>query len=463
MSRVLYVVVVATICICTSAARTQPPLSSSSPPPPVQMALQTVAASEGSSSALCLDGSPYKYYWRGGLGDDAKKFLLAFQGGGWCTGIALHQGYDINATTIKACASRALGKLGSSKNWAPVLGDWDPHGMTSTNCTANPAFCRWSVAYLPYCDGTSFSSARGPPVPVPTADSFSPVAKIFFRGRANLIAVLNDLLAHKGLTSATALVVSGHSAGGLATFLNADFVHSKLPASTSAGLKFFGAVPDGGFCAHQSTPRHACSFSTMTSCLHSAVLDAPNRAGSPQYGTAMRALFAIGNASGSLTAQCVASRVGVTNSSPYDCLFPQYHGRFVQTPIRATQSVYDAWQLPNILGLGCSPPSGQCSAAQLADFQHYRNLTLAGLHGAKLLTPRSGGGAWVDSCIAHVQGYDGFFGDNSKFRVPGSTGVTVAESLQQWVTSNANGTVLDASNYHVDQVPWPLNKPCSGI
>ncbi len=231
--------------------------ASPTPPAPVQMALQDLSASEGGSQALCLDGSPYKYYWRAGLGTDAKNFLLAFRGGGWCTGIALHQGYDINATTIKACASRALGALGSSKGWAPTLGDWDPHGMTSTNCTANPAFCRWSVAYLPYCDGTSFSSARGPPAPT---DSSSPVRKLYFRGRLNLIAVLNDMLTRKGLTSAEALVVSGHSAGGLATFLNADFVHSMLPASTSAGLKFFGAVPDGGFCANRSrSTREHCT------------------------------------------------------------------------------------------------------------------------------------------------------------------------------------------------------------
>jgi hypothetical protein len=177
----------------------------------------------------------------------------------------------------------------------------------------------------------------------------------------------------------------------------------------------------------------------------------------------MRALFAIGNSSGSLNAECVASRAAVTNSSPYDCLFPQYHGQFVKTPVRVTQSVYDAWQLPNVLGLGCSPPSGQCSATQLADFQHWRNLTLAGLRDAKLLAPAPGGGAWVDSCIAHVQGYDGDFGDNSDFRIPGGTGVTVAESLKQWVASNSNGAVLDANNYHVDQVPWPLNKPCSGL
>ena len=406
------------------------------PPPPVQMALQNLS---GAPQALCLDGSPYKYYWRQGIGADAKKFLLAFRGGGWCTaeGCApAPPGYDINSTTICSCVSRAHSDLGSSKGWADPLGDWDPHGMTSTNCEANPAFCRWSVAYLPYCDGTSFSSDRVSPVP--TKSTVTP--KLFFRGRPNLIAVLDDMLAQKSLGGAEAIVVSGHSAGGLATFLNADFIRSKLPAAASSTLHFFGAVPDGGF-----------------------FLDAPNRAGVRAYGAAMRALFAIGNASGSLNARCIASRAGIANSSEYDCLFPQHHARFMQTPVRVTQSLYDAWQLPNVLALGCSPPAATCSAAQLADFQHYRNLTLAAMHGAGLLTPNAGGGAWADACIAHVQGYDGDFGDNPKYRVPGGTGVTVAESLAKWVASNANGVVTDAANYHVDALPWPLNKPCSGL
>ena len=52
-----------------------------------------------------------------------------------------------------------------------------------------------------------------------------------------------------------------------------------------------------------------------------------------------------------------------------DCIFPQNFAQHVATPMHVTQSQYDAWQLPNILKLGCDPPKGDCSAAQLATFQ----------------------------------------------------------------------------------------------
>jgi hypothetical protein len=387
---------------------------------PVAMALQSL---EGAPDAVCLDGSAYKYYWRKGADSDAARFLLAFQGGGWCNGAA---GTNVTATTVAACAARAHGVLGSSKQWPAILGDWDPHGATSTNCTANPAFCNWSVAYLPYCDGTSFAGSLD--APVPTEDPSMP--RVFFRGRPILTAVLDDMLQHKALGCAEAVVVSGHSAGGLATFLHADFIRERLPSS---GMKLFAGVPDGGW-----------------------FMDSPNLAGVHAYGQSMRALFRLANASGSFNKECVAAR------TEYDCLFPEHAARHIKTPIHVTQSLYDAWQLPNVLGLGCHPAQADCDGKQLRAFQGFRNRTLEGLRGAGMLMPaRAGGGAWVDACIAHIQGYDGDFGDNPAYKVPGSMGITVAQSLAAWLAANEGGPVVNVSNYHVDAVRWPHNAPCA--
>ncbi len=41
---------------------------------------------------------------------------------------------------------------------------------------------------------------------------------------------------------ADAVVLSGHSAGGLATYLHADYVRKQLPPA----LGFYAAVPDAG-------------------------------------------------------------------------------------------------------------------------------------------------------------------------------------------------------------------------
>ena len=66
--------------------------------------------------------------------------------------------------------------------------------------------------------------------------------KLWYRGRNILDAVLDDLLARRGLKQATDVVLSGCSAGGLAIYLNADHVASKLPS----GAKF-RAIADSGY------------------------------------------------------------------------------------------------------------------------------------------------------------------------------------------------------------------------
>ena len=55
--------------------------------------------------------------------------------------------------------------------------------MTSSNCTVNPAFCNWTVAYVYYCDGVSFSGDNAAPVQVPGGR----VSPIFFRGCNDIV------------------------------------------------------------------------------------------------------------------------------------------------------------------------------------------------------------------------------------------------------------------------------------
>ena len=53
------------------------------------------------------------------------------------------------------CAARTKIDYGSSKNWPDTFSFSE--GLISDNCTANPHFCGWSVVYVGYCDGASFS------------------------------------------------------------------------------------------------------------------------------------------------------------------------------------------------------------------------------------------------------------------------------------------------------------------
>lgn len=86
---------------------------------------------------------------------------------------------------------------------------------------------------MPYCDGGSYSGSL---------DSPSVPDGLWFRGRANMRAVVTDLLEARGMASATHVLIDGGSAGGLTTLLHADFFRGLLPE----GVRF-GAIGDAGW------------------------------------------------------------------------------------------------------------------------------------------------------------------------------------------------------------------------
>ena len=67
---------------------------------------------------------------------------------------------------------------------------------------------------------------------------------MWFRGKANLAAILDDLMADHGLSSATEVILSGGSAGGLAVYYHLDYVAATIRAS-SPNARVSG-FPDAG-------------------------------------------------------------------------------------------------------------------------------------------------------------------------------------------------------------------------
>ena len=89
-----------------------------------------------------------------------------------------------------------------------------------------------------YCDGGSFSGNN---------DTVQPYkgATLHWRGKRIREAAYAELLANHGLKDATDAVISGCSAGGLATFLHTDQWCDAL-AEDAKGIKCVG-MPDSGF------------------------------------------------------------------------------------------------------------------------------------------------------------------------------------------------------------------------
>ena len=186
-------------------------------------------------NARCLDGSPGGFYYRAASNPSANtKWKFHFMGGGWC--------YDAGS-----CLQRSEGLLGSSKTWTPKLSNlWGNnaafYGLMSASVNqtggdvGNP-FGDWNFVWFAYCDGTSQTSDRDEPLVVRGKP-------VHMRGRALLDAHLHELEMHYNfLSTATEVIVSGTSAGGMSTFMHSSYIKTQLKHEAAKLV----AVPDAGF------------------------------------------------------------------------------------------------------------------------------------------------------------------------------------------------------------------------
>jgi hypothetical protein len=94
-----------------------------------------------SPTARCLDGTPPSFYVRRGYGSGLHKWVIFFEGGGWC--------YD-----MEQCYLRSKTELGSS-------GNNPPHKVSPLYLSGeghlNPLMHNWNSIHVEYCDGSSFA------------------------------------------------------------------------------------------------------------------------------------------------------------------------------------------------------------------------------------------------------------------------------------------------------------------
>lgn len=188
--------------------------------------LTDAAKTEG---AVCLDGTAPAYYFRPGVDSGINKWYLHHEGGGWCESLA-------------DCYGRSLTDLGSSSKYPKTLDLGG--GYFSTDPNQNPQMYNWNAVYMKYCDGGSFSGNNE------TVTNYNG-HNLYFRGFRNLHAIFNDLYENRGLNKATDVVVSGCSAGGLATYLHVDWWRARLPHKAMVV-----GLPDSGFFLDYESPMH---------------------------------------------------------------------------------------------------------------------------------------------------------------------------------------------------------------
>ena len=180
--------------------------------------------------AKCLDGSRPGYYIRPGVGNDAHNFKLHFMGGNWCR-------------DAESCSARSRTVLGSSNFWPASSSDlkmndstgiWDMGSNGLMSAVAGP-LRNWTAVWIMYCDGSSFSSFRALPLEVNGSH-------VYMRGRLILDAVLDDLIERQGFSTASTVLLSGTSSGGMAVYYHSEHVRARLPPEVRVL-----AAPDAGF------------------------------------------------------------------------------------------------------------------------------------------------------------------------------------------------------------------------
>jgi len=296
------------------------------------------------NNAVCLDGTPAVYYHRKGNGTGSKKWFISQQGGGWCQ--------DINS-----CATRAEQALGSTKYDGPSM-KLDG-GYMSLDKEINPLMYNWNAVFLRYCDGGSLSGDK----PTPTVVDQN--TTIHFRGRAILDAEIESLLNDRGMNEATDVVVSGCSAGGLATFLHCDHWATAIMTATNGAAKVV-CMPDSGFFLDEEL--------------------------GPKYHLNMQKVYTLHQSSSKgLNAACVAAEDDTSN-----CIFAQHTLPYIKTPIFMLQSQYDSWQSTFVAGACNGWPPHNCNTTIMNKFG--KNLTTV-MKNLLLSNPKHG--AFLDSCQHH--------------------------------------------------------------
>lgn len=361
----------------------------------------TLIPGAGAKGAVCLDGTLPGYHLHRGYGSGANSWLIQLEGGGWCN-------------TIRNCVYRKTTRRGSSRFMEKQLLFT---GILSNKAEENPDFFNWNRVKLRYCDGASF-----------TGDSENKAAQLQFRGQRIWLSAMEDLMS-KGMRYAKQALLSGCSAGGLASILHCD--------------EFRGLF----------------SRNTKVKCLSDAgmFLDAADVSG----GRTLRNLY--GGVVGLQGVQENLPRICLNHLDPTSCFFPQNLINRIQTPLFILNAAYDSWQIQSSLAPPSADPHGywkdcrlnhaKCSPKQIQFLQGFRNQML---NVVKQFAMSDKNGLFINSCFAHCQTerQDTWFADNS----PVIRNKAIALAVGDWYfdRTGAKGTKA------VD-CPYPCDNSCHNL
>ncbi|KAI4319926.1 hypothetical protein MLD38_033464 [Melastoma candidum] len=358
----------------------------------------TLIPEAASTGAVCLDGTLPGYHMHRGHGSGANRWLVQIEGGGWCN-------------TVENCIIRKSNHRGSSKHMERQL---PFSGILSEKAEENPDFFDWNRVKLRYCDGASFSGSGQ-----------DEAANLYFRGQQIWVAAMQHLLS-QGMKDADMALLSGCSAGALASILHCDEFRTLFPDSTKVKC-----LSDAGI-----------------------FLDAVDVTG----GRALRDFFA-----GVVSLQDVQKNLPTNCTSRLNatlCFFPQNLLADIQTPLFLLNAAYDLWQIQSSLAPAtvsinaswqqCRLNHLHCNAQEIQFLQDFRKQMLDAVND---FSSSNRSGVFINSCFAHCQTeiQDTWFSTSS----PVLDGKRIAESVGDWYFERTHVKAIDC--------PYPCDKTCHNL
>ncbi|KAH6760810.1 hypothetical protein C2S51_017759 [Perilla frutescens var. frutescens] len=356
-------------------------------------------------NAVCIDGTPAGYHFDPGFGDGVNNWIVHLMGGGWCG--------------LYTCFRRIGQFHGSTNGIGPMFFG----GILSSNQTANPEFYNWNRVYVRYCDGMSFLGDTE------QDDSGHPVQ---LRGSRIFSAVMDELLQVKGMQKADNVLLSGSSAGGLASILHCDGFRALVPNS-----KRVKCVADAGF-----------------------FLGAKNLPAADGRYNGFAGLIQFHNATNILPTSCTSKM----NASL--CALAEYVVGDIQTPVFIVNSAFDSFQLQNMMkpdapdlegwNTKCVnnsasdlplPRPDTCTPPQMQLIKDFRGTFLDTINGLADVPSR---GLFITSCYNHVFIEDNTWTD-TQCKLENKT---VSEAVGDWYFDRSPVKLIDTAN----DVPLNCNK-----
>ncbi|XP_047964253.1 pectin acetylesterase 11-like isoform X2 [Salvia hispanica] len=357
----------------------------------------TLLDSAVARGAVCLDCTPPAYAYSPGFGDGVDNWHVYLEGGGWCRNVA----ECLDKTGYHLGSSAKL--MSTAQNGVTFFG-----GMLDSNSTFNPDFYNWHVVKIFYCDGSSFMS---------DVEDVDPKYNLTYRGARIYDAMMDELL-RIGMGNAKNALLSGGSAGGLATTLHCDKFQSLFHNTTRVKC-----VSDSGFFIH----------------------------GEHFYGADWRESFF----------SRVVSTHGLTDMlptsctskfSPTLCLFPENLVPDIQTPLFLIESAFDAYQIGVTLFPDRSPQWTSCilnlmlcNSTELEIMKDFR-LILINTLKSTIANSSSRRGYFVHSCYLHGHMEDISSSTCSLIVGNGLANKNIAEAVGDWYFDRSEFQEMDMVN-----------------